>query len=54
MRGNTKGWAALVTSVELSPDEYFCSVFVGEVEPYYPTGEQGVMECEPSELRMAS
>ncbi|MGD2151814.1 MAG: hypothetical protein PVG79_01010 [Gemmatimonadales bacterium] len=49
LRGDTRGWAALVTSVELPADEYFCSVHVGDVEPYDPAGEEGVMRCEPGE-----
>lgn len=47
IRGNRRGWAALVTSAELPVDEYFCSVFVGDVEPYRTAGEEGVMSCEP-------
>ena len=38
-----------MTSDELPADEYFCSVFVGDVEPYYTASEEGVMSCEPVE-----
>jgi hypothetical protein len=49
MRGNSRGWAALATSAELPVDEYFCSVSVGDVEPYRTGGEEGVMSCEPGD-----
>ncbi len=47
MRGGRKGWAALVTSRELPPDDYYCWVHAGQVEPYRSDDRDGVMSCEP-------
>ncbi len=47
MRSGVRGWAAQVTSLELPPEEYACTFYVGEIEPYSATATAGEMECEP-------
>ncbi len=47
MRSGVRGWAAHVTSLELPPEEYACTFYVGEIEPYSATATEGEMECEP-------
>jgi len=47
MRAGRSGWAARAESAKLDPDEYFCSVFVGDAEPYPPAHSEGAVACEP-------
>lgn len=47
MRAGRSGWAARAECTKLDPDEYFCSVFVGDAEPYPPASTEGAIACEP-------
>jgi type II secretory pathway pseudopilin PulG len=50
MRAGPSGWASRAESTKLDPGEYFCSVFVGDADPYPPAQTEGAVACEPERL----
>jgi type II secretory pathway pseudopilin PulG len=46
IRTGATGWTARAASVEL-PGDYSCAVYVGDVEPFEPASEEGVIACVP-------
>ena len=51
MRGNKKGWTARAEHKARRPERFFCAVYVGDVRPYQPAEEEGVVTCEPRRRR---
>lgn len=47
MRAGARGWSAKATSVELPEDTHYCTVFVGDAEPFEPGEEEGEIRCWP-------
>ncbi|UCC74734.1 MAG: type II secretion system protein [Gemmatimonadota bacterium] len=47
IRANRRGWSARAEHENLSPERFFCAVYIGEVEPFSPAEEEGVIACEP-------
>ncbi|MGD2215125.1 MAG: prepilin-type N-terminal cleavage/methylation domain-containing protein [Gemmatimonadales bacterium] len=47
IRANNRGWTARAEHENRSPDKFYCAVFIGDINPFGPAEEEGVIACEP-------
>ncbi len=51
IRAKNGGWSARAEHLRRRPDRYFCAIYMGEIKPFKPATEEGVVQCEPKKKR---
>jgi prepilin-type N-terminal cleavage/methylation domain-containing protein len=51
IRANNRGWTARAEHENRSPDKFYCAVYIGDINPFDPAVEEGVIACEPKKSK---
>ena len=47
IRADEDGWSARGEHRNRPNDQFFCTIYVGDIDAYTPVGDEGVVACQP-------
>lgn len=51
IRAKKTGWSARAEHKRRKPEKFYCAIYIGDVKPYAPADEEGVITCEPKKKK---
>lgn len=47
MRADDDGWSARAEHRNRPANKFFCTIYMGDIDPYTPVGNEGTVACQP-------